>query len=465
VTEEAQGSLPAGKIIAGRFRIDRLIGRGGMGEVYAAKNVGTGRDVALKMIRGAADAEQKRRFLREAKAATAIDHPSVIEVLDVFQDDEGTPVMVMELLRGETLASLRKRRGALPLHEVASLLLPVASALRAAHRKGIVHRDMKPDNVFLCETSTGAVVPKVLDFGIAKVRDPASISSETQGGSTSTGSILGTPHYMAFEQAMSEKDIDHRADIWAVGVIVFEALTGRRPLEFENLGQMYTAFLQGEVPKIRAVVPDLPQDVADIVDRCLEKHRESRLDDLGPLIDVLGRYVDSATPGARAGGTVIDALPTGPGATLSGAVAAQTAARGRDAPPAAGRRPPWALVGAGVAIVAVGVGAAVVFGRGRAPSGDPSLSAPSGVPEAHSASTSASTSSPPVVGPAPATASASSDADRPVTTAAPTAAPSGSAKAKPVAHGPAPSSTAAPASSPAAATTTTTKGISEKLPY
>ncbi|WP_441288826.1 serine/threonine-protein kinase [Sorangium sp. KYC3313] len=322
--DDLQGSLPAGKIIAGRFRIERLIGRGGMGEVYAARNVGTGRDVALKMIRGVADAAQTRRFLREAKAATAIQHPNVIEVLDVFEEDHA-PVMVMELLRGEPLSGLRKRRGALPLYEAARLLVPVASALRAAHEKGIVHRDLKPDNIFLSEPQAGGCVPKVLDFGIAKVLDPTSISAETQGGNTSTGSILGTPHYMSFEQAMSEKDIDHRADIWAMGVILFEALTGRRPLEFENLGEMYTAFLQREVPSIRSAVPDLPADVAGVLDRCLQKRREDRLDDLAPLVEVLGRYADPTSAGALAGGKVVGALAPLAAPLSSGAVAAPPA--------------------------------------------------------------------------------------------------------------------------------------------
>ncbi|WP_437799003.1 serine/threonine-protein kinase [Sorangium sp. So ce693] len=349
MSDDLQGSLPAGKIIAGRFRIERLIGRGGMGEVYAARNVGTGRDVALKMIRGVVDAAQTRRFLREAKAATAIQHPNVIEVLDVFEEEDHTPVMVMELLRGEPLSGLRKRRGALQLYEAARLLAPVASALRAAHEKGIVHRDLKPDNIFLSEPQAGGCVPKVLDFGIAKVLDPTSISSETQGGNTSTGSILGTPHYMSFEQAMSEKDIDHRADIWAMGVILFEALTGRRPLEFENLGEMYTAFLQREVPSIRSAVPDLPADVAGVLDRCLQKRREDRLDDLGPLVEVLGRYADPTSAGALAGGKVVGALAPLAASPSSGAVAAPPALA---APDGRARLPSRAVAVAALLVVA-----------------------------------------------------------------------------------------------------------------
>jgi serine/threonine protein kinase len=482
VADEAQGALQAGKIIAGRFKIDRLIGRGGMGEVYAAKNVGTGRDVALKMIRGVADAEQTRRFLREAKAATAIQHPNVIEVLDVFQDEDGTPVMVMELLRGEPLSALRKRQGAVPLHEAARLLLPVAAALRAAHDKGIVHRDLKPDNIFLSEPSVGGLTPKVLDFGIAKILDPASISSETQGGGTSTGSILGTPHYMSFEQAMSEKDIDHRADIWAVGVILFELLTGRRPLEFENLGQMYTAFLQGEVPSIRAVVPELPADVAGVVDRCLQKQREGRLENLGPLIDVLGRYVDSSVAGALAGGTVIGKLPVPGDPTWSGTASAQTASTPSTStqaataqtastaalPTTAATSPPprsrtLALAGAGVALVVVGIGVAFALRPPPSSSAAPDVPGPSASGQAVGAAATA----PPTVVAAPApTSTATADSTAPATGAAPAATPSAAPKGKVPARGSA--TAAAPANATGAAAGTATppaKGIVEIPPY
>ncbi|WP_437318343.1 serine/threonine-protein kinase [Sorangium sp. So ce385] len=485
MSDDLQGSFPAGKVIAGRFRIERLIGRGGMGEVYAARNLGTGRDVALKVVRGVADAAQTRRFLREARAAAAIQHPNVIEVLDVFEGDDHTPVMVMELLRGEPLSALRRQRGALHLHEAARLLVPVAAALRAAHDKGIVHRDLKPDNIFLSEPQAGGCVPKVLDFGIAKVLDPASISSETHGGNTSTGSILGTPHYMSFEQAMSEKDIDHRADIWAMGVILFEALTGRRPLEFETLGEMYTAFLQREVPSIRSAVPDLPADVADVLDRCLRKRREDRLADLGPLIEVLGRHADPASPGALAGGKVVGALAPLAAPPRPAAPAAVT---DRGGPARSLRR-----AGAGAALLAaLGVAAFVALRRPPADAPAPPVSASAaaeGAPAppvsasaaaegapAPPASASAATAGARAPGPAlppPPTPSAAAPAalardDRAAEAAAPSAvpparrpspkAPSGTTAAK----APAPSATpsvAPPAPSQPA------RGIVDQLPY
>ncbi|MBW2523272.1 MAG: serine/threonine protein kinase, partial [Deltaproteobacteria bacterium] len=363
-----QGGDRAGDRLAGRYELLRLIGRGGMGEVYAARNEATGRDVAIKMIRAAnATTEQNRRFLREAKAATAIRHRNVIDILDVFEDEDGTPVMVMELLTGNTLKQLSARTGQLTLRQTASIFLPVISALRTAHAKGIVHRDLKPDNIFLAEEADGEVVPKVLDFGIAKVIDPTTIAAETQGSQTNTGSILGTPHYMSFEQAMSEKDIDHRADIWALGVMLFEVLTGRRPLEFDNLGQMYTAFLKGEVPSIRDHSADLPDDVAEIIDRCLVKERDGRLDDLKEVLETLKPFADREVAQA-VGGLSDEPMPT---AAVDGATTG-TGTQGAFAATVnkSGRRSRTVLVGA-LLVAVVGVGAFV----GLSPSGEETGSA------------------------------------------------------------------------------------------
>jgi serine/threonine protein kinase len=365
VEEEAQrSSLAEGALVGGRFRVERLIGRGGMGEVYSARHVTTGKEVALKLIHAAAGAgrEHVRRFMREARAATAIEHPNVIEVFDVFEEADGTPVMVMELLKGEPFSAYRERVGALRLHEVASTLLPVVRALKAAHDKGIVHRDLKPDNVFLA--MTGDVrTPKLLDFGIAKMLDPTQIGSETQGQHTTTGSILGTPHYMSYEQAMSDKQVDHRTDIWSMGVMIFEALTGRRPMTYETLGEMYTAFLQGTVPPIRDYLPDLPADIATVIDRCLAKERASRLDDLGPLIDVLARYTDRTAQGAEVGGRVLAAVTA---VSSTGAAATNEPLSSSLSSASPGRKSRPLLVAAGVVL-----GTAVVGAAGFALSRDP----------------------------------------------------------------------------------------------
>jgi eukaryotic-like serine/threonine-protein kinase len=446
--EESRGSLAPGAMIAGRFRVDRIIGRGGMGEVYAAKHVTTGKEVALKLIHSASGVgkEHTRRFMREARAATAIDHPNVIEVFDVFEDENGTPVMVMELLKGESLSAYRQRVGAMKLHEVVTILVPALEAVRAAHAKGIVHRDLKPDNIFLANTSAGRTT-KVLDFGIAKVLDPAKISSETQGQQTNTGSILGTPHYMSFEQAMSDKQVDHRTDIWAMGVILFEALTGRRPMEFDTLGQMYVAFLQGTVPSILAAVPDLPRDVADAIDRALAKEREARLDDLGPLIAALARYGDATTPGALAGGTLIGELSTSAATNAPLSTSAATPSQTRRS-----RSP--ILIGAGV-IGAAAIGVFVFVSRGGAKSDLPIASAAAG---ASTPVTSASALDPIVVDAATLPSESASPSVLASIGASQRRPPRGAAGANPL-----PISSAPPTPPPAA--TPPKRGISEKLPY
>lgn len=354
--------IEEGDVIAGRYEVERLLGAGGMGAVYAARNQNSGRMVALKVIKAEVDPslDQRRRFLREAKAATAIRHPNVIEVLDVFEDADGTLVMVMELLEGETLKDYRRRAGAVTLHEAARIFVPVAEALAAAHGRGIVHRDLKPENIFLAEKD-GQTVPTVVDFGIAKVLDPKTLSGETHGQETATGSLLGTPHYMSYEQAMSDKDIDQRADVWAVGVMLFELMTGRRPIEFENLGEMYTAFITGTVPSIRDWVVDLPADAAEVVDRCLVKQRAGRLDDLAPLVEVLRRYLDPEAPGGTAGGVQLREPPrpagTPLGPTPSSTASLEGFARGPERPSR------WSWAAAAVAI-AGGVAATVFLVTG-----------------------------------------------------------------------------------------------------
>ena len=373
--EEDRGSLPGGALVGGRFRVERLIGRGGMGEVYAARHATTGKEVALKLIHSATGSgkEHVRRFMREARAATAIQHPNVIEVFDVFEDADGTPVMVMELLKGEPFSAFRERAGALRLHEVAELLLPAARALQAAHEKGIVHRDLKPDNVFLATTPAGRCT-KLLDFGIAKVLDPTKISSETQGQQTNTGSILGTPHYMSYEQAMSDKHVDHRTDIWAMGVMIFEALTGRRPMQYDTLGQMYAAFLQGTVPSIREFVPDLPEDCARVLDQCLAKQRDARLGDLRPLADVLAKYADPRVPGADAGGRVVEAPIQAADVATNEPLSSSVA---RASPK---RRSRGVVLAAAVVVGGAGIGAAVFFGGRHAPSASPQQANASAAP-------------------------------------------------------------------------------------
>ncbi len=286
------GLLP-GATVAGRFRVVRKLGEGGMGAVYAAVNISTNRSVALKVMHPeyAAKKDIVRRFKREAKAATAINHPNVIEVLDVVETETGETVMVMELLQGEPLDALLDRRGALPLGEVCRIMVPVVAAVGAAHARGIVHRDLKPENIFLSTGLNGLPTPKVLDFGIAKILDPSQINERsTKSGATRTGSMLGTPHYMSVEQACGERDIDHRTDVWSVGVILYVMLAGRRPYDGDNFGQILKALMTHVPTPLSEIVPGLPHDVAALVDRCMRKPRDQRPVDLREVYAVLGAY-------------------------------------------------------------------------------------------------------------------------------------------------------------------------------
>jgi serine/threonine-protein kinase len=201
-----------------------------MGVVWAATHAESGRSVALKMLKphARARADLQRRLVREAQAAAAVRHPNVVAIHEMFNSDADGPVIVMDLLEGETLRAKLAREERLSIEETATILLPVVSAVAAAHAQGIVHRDLKPDNIFLRSDVEGALRTQVLDFGIAKLvlGTPDAMDSSAL---TSTGAMIGTPWYMAPEQGFGERDIDARADVWALGVILYESLSGGAP--------------------------------------------------------------------------------------------------------------------------------------------------------------------------------------------------------------------------------------------
>jgi tRNA A-37 threonylcarbamoyl transferase component Bud32 len=297
-SESRAPRLTAGTLIAGRYRLDQRLGEGGMGEVWAATHAITRRRVAMKFLRGSTfrRAEMHQRFLREARAVSLVRHPSVVDVLDVFELEAGVPVMVMDLLVGETLGAKLARDGPLPVGQVASLILPAVEALEAAHARGIVHRDVKPDNIFLEAGEGGGVIVKVLDFGIAKLTAKEGDEAET-GPLTGTGSVLGTPWYMAPEQLSGEKDIDPRADVWALGVILYECLSGRRPLDGSNVAQLVTQMLRGGIVPIEERVPGLSPELTRLVGRMLAREREDRPRDLAEVREVLARHGEGVASG------------------------------------------------------------------------------------------------------------------------------------------------------------------------
>jgi serine/threonine-protein kinase len=287
--------LGPGAVVAGRYRLDRLLGRGGMGQVWAVTHEVTLRTAALKFLNGPVHqrADRRRRFLREARAASAVQHPNVVQIHDFFELEDGTPVMIMDLLEGETLAQRFKRDGALPLASVVDLLLPVVSAVGTAHALGIVHRDLKPDNVFVTGTDGGAQV-RVLDFGIAKLT--ASAVEDSDGGLTGTGAVLGTPRYMSPEQTVGDGSVDHRADIWSIGVMLYEALTGSRPIDGENVCRILQRLMNEGITPLRVLEPDLPEDVLALVERMLKRDPRGRPNDLREVADVLSPHGTVAVP-------------------------------------------------------------------------------------------------------------------------------------------------------------------------
>lgn len=267
----AQQDRRAGDIIAGRYVLQRQLGEGGMGVVWAAHSTALGVDVALKMLRpGLAKTEAVERMAREARTAAQLGHPALVRVLDFGTSELGEPFVVMELLQGEELHQRLQREQRLPAADAVALLLPVIDGLGIAHEKGIVHRDIKPENIFIAAEGQRRLQPKLLDFGVAKLTQDRAASRLTQ-----FGTVTGSPYYLSPEQAEGQDDIDARADIWALGVVLYEALTGSPPFEADN----YNALM-------RSITRDAPRPITDhgvgdkqlwlIIQRCLQKKRDER---------------------------------------------------------------------------------------------------------------------------------------------------------------------------------------------
>ena len=279
---ETEAQLAAG--LSRRFRIVRRLGAGGMGTVFLAEQIAVGnRPVALKVLNRKLldDPDFLLRFQNEAASTGRIHHPNVVTIYESGQADDGTPYIAMEFLEGESLRQALARRGALPVPEVAEILQQAARGLNAAHKLGIIHRDLKPDNIFLTRCDDESVAPmspsanvlvKIVDFGIAKLRESAT--------HTQTGMVLGTPAYMSFEQAsgMRSDELDARSDIYSLGVVVYEMLTGRTPFHSDTPVGYLRMHMQEDPPPFRAVKPDLPAlpQLESVVMKALTKDRNQR---------------------------------------------------------------------------------------------------------------------------------------------------------------------------------------------
>jgi serine/threonine protein kinase len=401
--------LKEGALVAGKYRILRKLGEGGMGSVWLAKNEVTERDFAIKFLHPSAERteDQLARFFQEAKVAGRLRHPSIVEIFDAGSDPglNGAPYLVMEVLDGVGLDEAIARAGALPLGVALEIMLDVCRALALAHDKGIIHRDLKPSNVFLHRVGNGTLVPKVLDFGISKVL-VADKTGRHVTGMTRTGAILGSPLYMSPEQAAGDKGIDARSDVHSLGVLLWECLAGRAPFVAETYGLLMVEIIQGERPHLGSVLPGIPASVDQLMQRAIARDRSQRYATAAAMADaiegalaeighipVLGARNGAddfmALLGAPAHGRASAATSTTAAIELpSAATVAQPAATGPSPSPTSTPRPASPLApprrrsalawvaGLGVLVIG-GVGIAIALLR---PSVDPAAPEPSQAP-------------------------------------------------------------------------------------
>ncbi|WP_437339425.1 protein kinase domain-containing protein [Sorangium sp. So ce394] len=279
-----------GDVVEGKFRVERVLGAGGMGVVLAAWHLALERRVAIKFLlpEAAELPDAGARFLREARAAAALDGPHVARVLDVGTLDTGAAYMVLEYLTGEDLADVLETRGLLSLTEAADHLLEACEALAEAHVRGIIHRDLKPNNLFVTRRPDGTPLLKVLDFGLSKFIGVG--DSVKEASLTATDRIMGSIHYMSPEQIRSLKYTDVRTDIWALGVILYRMLSGRHPFEGETMTAVTAAIMMDTPTSLLALHPDLPPAVAALVDKCLTKDPAARVQNVAEVARVLAPF-------------------------------------------------------------------------------------------------------------------------------------------------------------------------------
>jgi serine/threonine-protein kinase len=301
--------LPAGATIGGKYRVERLLGRGAVGTVYSAEHLETGKRVALKCVDTsyAIDPASAERLVREAQAAARIRHANVVDIYDVGRDDK-LLFLVMEYLEGEPLSALLAREE-LPVHRLIAHLLPAMRGVAEAHRQGVVHRDIKPENIFFArQVDVGEPVAKVLDFGISKL----DARGRALRSLTADGHAIGTPGYMAYEQAMGDKTIDGRADVYAFGAILYEALTGRVPHSADDFSSLARDFITQRVPTPSELGATVSTALSALVMWAIERDREQRVSSMASLIRELEPFAVAPTEPAKS-----VAPPVG-GRTLAG---------------------------------------------------------------------------------------------------------------------------------------------------
>jgi serine/threonine-protein kinase len=273
-------------LISGKYRLYRQLGAGGMGSVWAARNELTDRDFAVKFLLPdlAHNKEALHRFFLEARACGQIKHPAIVDVYDMGQAEDGSPYLVMEMLEGEGFDQRLQRSGIVRAGDACAWIAFVARGLEEAHMRGLIHRDLKPGNIFFAIDSRGDIVPKLLDFGVSKA---TGIREGDNFVKTTTGAVLGSPAYMSPEQARGEGDVDGRSDVWSLGVILYESLTGDLPFDAPNYNALMLSIITKEHRKVCEVAPHVPIALSELVDQALSKEREKRIGTASELADRL----------------------------------------------------------------------------------------------------------------------------------------------------------------------------------
>ena len=372
INQELLAGAREGDVLAGKYRVDKVLGVGGMGVVVAAHHIHLDDRVAIKFLlpETLGNSDAVMRFAREARAAVKIKSEHVARVTDVGTMENGAPYMVMEYLEGSDLSAWLKERGRLPFDLAIDFILQACEALAEAHALGIVHRDLKPANLFVARLPGGVESVKVLDFGISKLTGFSASGGESSA--TKTSALMGSPLYMSPEQMRSSKDVDTRSDLWAIGVILYELLSGTPPFVADSMPELVLKIMEATPTPLRQARPDAPDGFEAVILRCLERDRNRRYQTVGDLAAALAVFaprkarasIERITQVMQAAGmsASLPALSL-PSHSDSERVGASTAAAfGKTSPGHSRTKPALLLVGG---IITVGAVVALGLGRGH----------------------------------------------------------------------------------------------------